>query len=362
MSFQVNVLSHPAGSNGQYLVTPLSVDNILGYQDFLNWRIYSHFFHMPLSHFVSAGVDVSKETLDVALLTSDGEVSQQVFKNHEEGLKNLLTWLVDHQVPSEIPIVIESTGSLHWLACLMLVEHGYSVRLINPIITKKYQQSSIRDSKTDSIDASRLAEIGRLEKDLPGFFDTREQLSRKRYQSLLAKLLKTRQQVQRAYDDAIEASTVIGVKLELDCVKTCIDQLASAINALKRIMTKQATPLAKEISEVAGVSLFQATVLCTAVEGKHFNNRDQLVAFFGLDVRQRQSGTWKGRQKLSKRGNPFYRLVLFQLGWSLQRNNPDYHAYYERVFREHEKHYYTAILATARKFLRFFFLKMQNHS
>ena len=314
-------------------------------------------FHTNL---VSAGIDVSKETLDTALLLDDGQTLQHTFANNEAGIQKMLKWLSKHKFPGTLPIVIESTGSLHWLACLLLVEQSYSVRLINPIITRKYQAGSIRNTKTDSVDATRLAEIGKLEHSLPCFFDAREQLSAKRYQSLLAKLQKVKQQLAKAHSDALTASDSIGVELNLDCIAACLDQLVDAIKVLKKMIEDQASDLAKDLAKTPGMSLFQATVLCNAVEGRAFKNRDQLTAFFGLDVRQRQSGKWRGRQKLSKRGNPFYRHVLFQLGWSLQRNNPIYREYYERLFREEGKHYYTAILATARKFLRYFFTQLKH--
>ena len=78
-----------------------------------------------------------------------------------------------------------------------------------------------------------------------------------------------------------------------------------------------------------------------------------------MDVCQRQSGQWRGAQRLSKRGNPYYRQVLFQIGWSLWRNNETYRQYFDSL-RDRDKHYYTAIIATARKFLRHFFRLYQE--
>ena len=102
------------------------------------------------------------------------------------------------------------------------------------------------------------------------------------------------------------------------------------------------------------MSLFQATVLTSSVEGRTFTHRDQLAAFFGLDVKARQSGTYQGQSKLSKRGKAFYRKVLFQLGWSLKQHNPLYQEYYQKL-KQAGKHYFTCLIAIARKFLRSFF-------
>lgn len=305
------------------------------------------------------GIDIAKIKFDIAVWQHGNTFINQ-FSNTKEGCQLCLDWLQGLKV-STATVIVESTGSLHWLVCLIFVDAGYDVRMINPIITKKYQKSSIRDAKNDQIDAKRLIDIARIEENLPVFFDSRETLTRKRYESLLAMLGHTKQQVQRSYNDAIEALQTIDVSIDLDCMKDCLDVINSAIETLKMIITNTATPFAKQVAETKGISLFQATVLTNATLGRHFKTRDQLIAFFGLDIRVRQSGKWQGKGSLSKRGNPFYRKILFQLGWSLWRNNPTYREYFEAM-KSRDKHYFTCILATARKFLRHFFAIYQQFS
>lgn len=303
----------------------------------------------------SVGIDVSKAKIDVAILWSSSNVITQRFSNEsEKGIRNCIKWLQTHRVTGNIPIVLESTGSYHWLACLLLSESGYLVHLINPLITKKYQRSSIRGAKTDTVDAKRLAEIGLLEEKLPIFFDTRESLSSKKYHSLYAKLQKVRQQLSRSYHEAIDSAAIIGTSLHLETIQECLEQIQKTLNVLKKIIEENSSKQAKQVAEIKGVSQFQASVLCSAVAGRTFENKNQLIAFFGLDVQVKESGVWRGRSKLSKRGNSFYRMVLFQLGWSLSRHNEKFQKYYQRL-KEQGKHYYTCLIATARKFLKYFF-------
>ncbi len=144
----------------------------------------------------SVGIDVAKEKIDVAILWDSSEVKTKQFSNKtEESMKDLIKWLQKHSVEPNTPIVVESTGSYHWLSCLLLSEQKFCVHLINPLITKRYERSSIRGAKTDTVDAKRLAEIGIIEKNLPLFFDSRESLSVKKYHSLYAKIQKVRQQL-----------------------------------------------------------------------------------------------------------------------------------------------------------------------
>jgi len=303
----------------------------------------------------SVGIDVSKAKIDVAILRETNEVINKQFLNQtEEDMKKLVLWLQENGVKKETPIIVESTGSYHWLSCIVLSENEFCVHLINPLITKRYEKSSIRGAKTDTVDAKRLAEIGIIEKDLPLFFDSRESLSNKKYHSLYAKMQKVKQQLTRTYKDAIESAEIIGISLELESLERCLEQIKETLKTLKKIIETNVSKTAKELSKIKGVSKFQASVLCNAIEGKNFENKNQLIAFFGLDVKVRQSGIWRGKEKLSKRGNSFYRMILFQLGWSLSKNNEQFREYYNRL-REDGKHYYTCLIATARKFLRFFF-------
>lgn len=318
----------------------------------------SFLFSFPMKLFnppQSVGIDVAKAKIDVAILTEESETKTKQFPNQtEEDMERLVTWLGENGVQKDSPIVVESTGSYHWLTCILLSEQGYRVHLINPLITKRYEKSSVRGGKSDTIDAKRLAEIGIIEKDLPLFFDSRESLSSKKYHSLYAKVKKVNQQLTRAYKEAVESAENIGVSLNLSSLEECLSQIKETLRVLKEIIEDNASERAKEMAEIPGVSKFQASVLCNALEGRIFENKNQLIAFFGLDVKVRQSGAWRGREKLSKRGNSFYRLVLFQLGWSLSRHNEVFREYYERL-RSDGKHYYTCLLATARKFLRYYF-------
>lgn len=303
----------------------------------------------------SVGIDVAKSKIDVAILIDSSNVIRKQFSNEtEEDMQNLVKWLNQNDVTVNTPIVVESTGSYHWLSCIILSENGFCVHLINPLITKRYERSSIRGSKTDTVDAKRLAEIGIIEKDLPLFFDSRESLSNKKYHSLYAKIQKVKQQLERTYKDAIESAESIGISLELESLEICLNQINQTLKTVKKIIEENISETAKELSKIKGISKFQASVLCNAIEGRTFDNKDQLIAFFGLDIQVKQSGNWRGKEKLSKRGNSFYRMVLFQLGWSLSKNNDQFKEYYNRL-REDGKHYYTCLIATARKFLRFFF-------
>ena len=61
---------------------------------------------------------------------------------------------------------------------------------------------------------------------------------------------------------------------------------------MKEIIEENASELSEKVAEVKVVSKFQASLLCNAVAGRTFESRNQLIAFFGLDVRVRQMGSF----------------------------------------------------------------------
>ena len=64
---------------------------------------------------------------------------------------------------------------------------------------------------------------------------------------------------------------------------------------------------------------------------QQFATLDQAVAYVGLDLQVKQSGKWKGKTKLSKRGSGLVRQVLYMTALScLRRPNKTsaFRAYY----------------------------------
>jgi transposase len=114
---------------------------------------------MP-THFV--GIDVSKDTLDVACLPSG-----QSFRvpNTPQGHRKLLDALVPLAArPSDIRAVLESTGGLELPAAIALEDAGLEVAIIKPERARYFAKAHGQLAKTDTIDARILA---RFIRDVP---------------------------------------------------------------------------------------------------------------------------------------------------------------------------------------------------
>ncbi len=101
------------------------------------------------------GIDVSKKTLDAAMIFDNRTVSKQ-FKNSLEGFKSLAAWLESLQI-TRVHACLEATGAYGEAVALFLHEQGHLVSVVNPLRIKGYAQSNMQRNKTDRLDARLIA-------------------------------------------------------------------------------------------------------------------------------------------------------------------------------------------------------------
>jgi len=304
---------------------------------------------------ISIGIDVAKEKFDAAFLYEGSRSSVETFENDKSGIRKFIRRLQKQKTAEAVPCVLESTGLYHLNAALMARQAGYRVSVINPLITKKYQRSSIRNAKTDTIDAVRLAEIGINESKLPRFSADIASIEAKKLVSYLGKLEQFKQQLTASLNQVKLVQTITGLEVDLNHTQKALVQLKKQMKVLEERIKTLAPAEAKILADnTYGLSHEKMAAILAVLGDKEFENRDQLVAFAGLDVMPRESGTWRGKGRLSKRGSPYLRKLLYQVAWGLKQNNPTYKAHYEKL-RADGKNYTATLIILARKFLRFLY-------
>jgi len=105
---------------------------------------------------VFAGVDVSKETLDISL-RPDGK--SMTVDNSDDGIKKLCKLL---KKESPELIVLEATGGLEVLAASALVCKGFLVAVVNPRQVRDFAKATGRLAKTDALDAELIAHFAEV--------------------------------------------------------------------------------------------------------------------------------------------------------------------------------------------------------
>ena len=119
---------------------------------------------MKLLYFL--GIDAAKHKIRAALSAGrETLLSEKDLPATATGLGQLLAMLKERvKEPEQLLVLIEATGVLHLNWSAALTEAGYAVAVINPLIAcRLYRvENSIRDNKSDPIDARGLCAIGVL--------------------------------------------------------------------------------------------------------------------------------------------------------------------------------------------------------
>ena len=314
-----------------------------------------------MNKLLAVGIDVSKATFDVCFLSSDNEI-HKIYKNNSKGISELLKYLKPSQQTSSLRIVMESTGRYHFLLALMLSKDSFDVRVINPLIAKRYYSSFIRKVKTDKADARVLAQIALQEKDLARAFSSdKKALQIRQKMGLMASLEKTIQSLKTSLGGYFECQEKLAIETS---------QAEQNIRDLVFDLTKQVKQLEKEMIDlilaqvtnndkhktlrtVPGYSNTVAALIAQFLDSS-CEHPKQWIAYIGLDISVRQSGTWRGKGRITKRGNPYLRKRLYQAAWGATMNYPEVRAYYDSLKLSGRNHV-EALIIISRKLLRIAF-------
>lgn len=315
---------------------------------------------------IAVGIDIAMETLAICLRHRNKDKFKEITNSKTE-IKKLARKLSRDKFKGKI--VMESTGRHHLQAALTLLENDLDVRVINPLIAKKYSNSSIRKVKTDKRDSQILAEIAIKEEKLPERFHLgKNELVIKKKVSLIAFLDKEIQKMNASMNEYINNAKELGLKLsKIDKqIKKTIDLLKKRKEELEREVEEMIddsgcnSDTIKKYSSIPGVSRYTASVSSLFFSKDYNLSAKQWVAFAGIDVSVRESGRWRGRGKLTKRGNGYLRKKLFQAAWGAKMHDDNFKKYYNHL-RDKGKSYVEALMIIARKIVVIMFNLNKNN-
>ncbi len=113
---------------------------------------------MNVSELIFVGIDVSKDTLEVAL---DDKSKTQCIANAEADIAALVKQLIPLAEQIGV-IVLEATGGLERQVAVALCMAGLAVMVVNPRQARDFAKSMGYLSKTDAIDARVLSHFARM--------------------------------------------------------------------------------------------------------------------------------------------------------------------------------------------------------
>lgn len=105
-----------------------------------------------------AGIDVAAEQHVLARLDVDGVPVGRptAFAEDATGYSTMLAALR----PAPVLVIIEATGHYWKNLYVTLTAAGHDVVLLNPLVARRFQETQLKRTKTDSIDALSLARLG----------------------------------------------------------------------------------------------------------------------------------------------------------------------------------------------------------
>lgn len=324
---------------------------------------------MKKSNQYTLGIDISSRTFDIFLREENGEGIHKQYENSSKGLSLCKKFLQKKNFQGQI--VMESTGRYHFLVAIELSEAGHSVSVINPLLAKKYQTAQIRKCKTDKNDAKILAEVAYRENHLPQFSLSRSDVVIRQKISVISTLEKAIQKTKSSLMNYKKAKEEIGdafnseellLEANIKVLQIQKERLEKEIvQAIESRSIEESTRM-EILKSIPGVSEYLAALILYFFRQQNGQTVGSWVAFCGLEVSIAESGLWRGRGKISKRGNKYLRKRLFGGAWGGFMTHPKIKEYYYQL-KENGRGHVEALNIISRKILRiaFFLLKRNEY-
>lgn len=253
------------------------------------------------------GVDVSKAELVIA---TGPERRARCVANDAASIAN---WL--QEIPAHALIAMESTGRYHGLLAHLASQAGLTVYVLNARDVFFYAHALGTRAKTDGVDAGVIARYliehhTRLHPWRPG----------SSVQQRLQELFTRRAQVVMHRSALRQVFTGVATPgIETTALHAAFDALLQSMDGRVAALIASDVRLAQgceRLRTITGIGPQTSALLATLLSRFDFANADALVADSGLDPRPNDSGTKRGRRRLSKKGPPLLRRQMYLAGFA----------------------------------------------
>ncbi|MEL6986789.1 MAG: IS110 family transposase [Bacteroidota bacterium] len=279
------------------------------------------------------GIDMSKDNFHVCFVEQllEGPIKvkgQRKFTNNLSGFKLLISWIKKYRKETNLSckILMEVTGVYHEHLLNYLFEKGFDVCLEMGKRVKAYLSVIGHKSKNDKLDGRGIAQMI-CERDIklwkpasPQLMEIREALRHRK------SLLKNKNQIKNrmhasSYKKVSSRQLKQSQKRLLKQLKEEIKKMDAYILTLVKKDPELERKVYQIIDSVKGLA--ETSVLTVIAETNGFYSMSslrQLVSYAGYDVKEKSSGDFKGKPRISKRGNVHIRSVLYMPVLSLLRS------------------------------------------
>jgi len=291
------------------------------------------------------GIDISKATLDVY----DGLKSYK-FENNKDGFEHIVS--LAEQIDETI-LIFEPTGIYSYALTEFCSKHKINVVMVGPKESRDFARSLKVRSKTDKIDAQVLYKYqSHVEPDMVKI------PSVNRHALKVQEMLNVYESIQsnkQRFKNQIESTS----KEHKDLVRTLNRLIDNLDVEAQKLFNKIELLLLKDmeikesydaISTIPSIGQKSALYLCAFFLKYPLANAKEMTALLGLDPMMKDSGTFRGKQKISKHGGQQIRNLLYLPTLCAIQHNPRIKTFYEGLTAR-AKTKKLAVIAAMRKLI-----------
>ena len=263
----------------------------------------------------TAGIDISKDRLDVALHPTS-EARQ--FANDRSGHGKLLRWLGKRAVAC---VIFEATGAYGRELERRLEKSALTFARVNPRHARRFAEATGRLAKTDRVDALMLARFGAV-------MEPECRPLRSQNLDQLAELVAARRALLKDRTATLNRQKTLRVTLLARQAARRLTQIDAQIKAIDddaRALTKGDPDLDRRRAILESIRGFgETTAIALLADMPELGTLDekQAAALAGLAPMNRQSGTWKGKSRIQG-GRAHVRQTLYMPALAAARFNTD---------------------------------------
>lgn len=293
---------------------------------------------------VFAGIDVSKESLDVFVSKGGGEKQSFSLKNDVEGALELAERLKGLCVTLA---VVESTGGLERRAVASLAQYQIPVAVVNPRQVRDFARATGRIAKTDRLDAEVLCGFAmairpRAKAPLGEDAERLKALSSRRNQ--ICQMLVSEKNRLSSSRECVLSGIKDHISFLQEEMRKIDDKISSIIKGNSAWRNKE-----EILRSARGVGPVLSSVLISELPELGTLDRRKISALVGVAPFNRDSGGFKGKRAVWG-GRRSVRSALYMGTLTAIRSNETIKAFYERLLSA-GKPRKVAITACMRKFL-----------
>lgn len=247
---------------------------------------------------ITLGIDVAKDELVIA----DWDTGDVTTLDNQPA--RIRQWL--ESLPGPVRMALEPTSHYHLAMADQAQAAGHKVYLVNPRHLAHYREAVAVRHKSDPKDAELLARYLAHEGASLRLYQPQSRAARELWALLhrRATVVQARKRLQQSFRE-IRMST-----------KALTSEFKAVLKRIDRRMELLVVQLGwredyHRCLSIPGVGPLNAIALVTVFHRGAFSGQDAFVAYLGLDVRIKESGHFKGKRKLTKKGPAEIRRLLY---------------------------------------------------